>query len=104
MRWFHWINFPVLALMIWSGLMIYWANGVYKIGFGDTTLLRFFPNGFYETLHPSYRLGEGMSCVPMSHHVMPSPRNIVASTAVTTGFIEMITAPSTAGAPCSSAR
>ncbi len=37
-RWFHWINFPVLALMVWSGFMIYWANGVYKIGFGNTTL------------------------------------------------------------------
>ena len=25
-RWFHWINFPVLGIMIWSGLLIYWAN------------------------------------------------------------------------------
>ena len=25
-RWFHWLNVPLLALMIWSGLMIYWAN------------------------------------------------------------------------------
>jgi hypothetical protein len=24
-RWFHWINFPLLGLMIWSGLLIYWA-------------------------------------------------------------------------------
>ena len=24
-RWFHWINFPLLALMIWSGILIYWA-------------------------------------------------------------------------------
>jgi thiosulfate reductase cytochrome b subunit len=30
-RWFHWINFPVLFLMIWSGLMIYWANRVFHI-------------------------------------------------------------------------
>jgi thiosulfate reductase cytochrome b subunit len=28
-RWFHWLNFPVLFLMIWSGLMIYWANRVF---------------------------------------------------------------------------
>ena len=28
-RWFHWINFPVLALMIWSGTLILWANDVY---------------------------------------------------------------------------
>jgi thiosulfate reductase cytochrome b subunit len=60
-RWFHWINFPVLAMMIWSGVMIYWANGVYKIGFGSTTLLKFFPKGFYEAFHLNQRLGEGMS-------------------------------------------
>jgi len=23
-RWLHWINFPLLFLMIWSGLLIYW--------------------------------------------------------------------------------
>lgn len=27
-RWFHWINFPVLAVMIWSGLLIYWSDSV----------------------------------------------------------------------------
>ena len=31
LRWFHWVNFPVLGLMIWSGLLIYWANDVYGI-------------------------------------------------------------------------
>jgi hypothetical protein len=25
-RWMHWINFPLLALMIYSGLLIYWAD------------------------------------------------------------------------------
>src|SRR5579863_10358425 len=25
-RWFHWINFPVLAIMVWSGLLIFWSN------------------------------------------------------------------------------
>ena len=25
-RWMHWINFPVLTVMVWSGVMIYWAN------------------------------------------------------------------------------
>lgn len=28
-RWFHWINFPVLALMAWSGALIVWANDVF---------------------------------------------------------------------------
>ncbi|MGH2554079.1 MAG: cytochrome b/b6 domain-containing protein, partial [Chitinophagaceae bacterium] len=60
-RWFHWINFPVLGIMIWSGLLIYWANDVYKIGFGSTTLLKFFPDSFYQALHIPYRLSEGMA-------------------------------------------
>jgi thiosulfate reductase cytochrome b subunit len=60
-RWFHWINFPVLALMIWSGTLIYWANGVYRIGFGDVTLLRFYPQSFYDLFHIPYRLAEGMA-------------------------------------------
>jgi thiosulfate reductase cytochrome b subunit len=25
-RWFHWLNFPILATMVWSGLMIHWAS------------------------------------------------------------------------------
>lgn len=60
-RWFHWINFPLLAIMIWSGLLIYWANDVYKIGFGSTTLLKFFPDSFYSALNVPFRLSEGMA-------------------------------------------
>jgi len=60
-RWFHWINFPVLAIMIWSGTLIYWANDVYRIGFGDTTLLRFYPDSFYKAFHIDGRLAEGMA-------------------------------------------
>src|SRR5580704_16455695 len=25
-RWFHWINFPVLSIMVWSGLLIFYAS------------------------------------------------------------------------------
>jgi len=60
-RWFHWINFPALTLMIWSGMMIYWANDVYRIGFGGVTLFKFFPEWFYHTLNFRYRLAEGMA-------------------------------------------
>lgn len=60
-RWFHWINFPVLFVMIWSGLLIYWAYDPYKIQIGDYTLLSFFPDGFYKFLHVPRRLAEGMA-------------------------------------------
>ncbi|HWZ01112.1 MAG TPA: hypothetical protein VNX17_08540, partial [Edaphobacter sp.] len=48
-RWMHWINFPLLAVMIYSGLLIYWADSqheglnahrVYRVGFGSWTLFR----------------------------------------------------------------
>jgi thiosulfate reductase cytochrome b subunit len=60
-RWFHWINFPVLALMIWSGMLIYWANDVYRIGAGNFTLFHFFPGWFYDTFNVAFRLAEGMA-------------------------------------------
>jgi len=47
--------------MIWSGLLIYWANDVYRIGWGDTTVLKFFPKSFYDALHIPFRLAEGMA-------------------------------------------
>ena len=55
-RWMHWINFPVLFTMMWSGLYIYWndsippgvhAHEVYRVGIGHWTLFRFFPDWFY---------------------------------------------------------
>ena len=60
-RWFHWVNFPVLMLMIWSGLLIYWANDVYRVGVGNWTLFHFFPQGFYDRFHIPFRLAEGMA-------------------------------------------
>ncbi len=60
-RWFHWINFPVLAVMIWSGLLIYWANDVYRLGWGDKTVLKFFPDSFNKALNIPFRLAEGMN-------------------------------------------
>lgn len=60
-RWMHWINFPVVFLMIWSGLLIYWANSVYRIGFGKFTLFNFFPDRFFNFLGAGHRLAEGMA-------------------------------------------
>lgn len=60
-RWFHWVNFPVLSVMIWSGLLIYWANDIYKISWGDKTLLKFFPESFYQALDVPFHLSQGMA-------------------------------------------
>ena len=55
-RWFHWINFPLLFIMIWSGTLIYWAYPIYHIG-----PLKFFPAWVYSTLHIDHRLADGMA-------------------------------------------
>jgi thiosulfate reductase cytochrome b subunit len=60
-RWFHWINVPLLGGMIWSGLLIYWANGVYRVGWGNVTVFHFFPGWFYSALGLRFRLEEGMA-------------------------------------------
>jgi thiosulfate reductase cytochrome b subunit len=59
-RWLHWLNFPLLAMMIWSGMLIYWANPVYSISIGGYELFHFFPPWFYETLGIPFRLAEGL--------------------------------------------
>jgi thiosulfate reductase cytochrome b subunit len=60
-RVFHWANVPILAVMIWSGLLIYWANDVYAIKVGGRTLVKFFPDWFYDRFHVAARLSEGMA-------------------------------------------
>jgi thiosulfate reductase cytochrome b subunit len=60
-RWFHWLNFPILLCMIWSGLLIYWANDEYFIKIGGKEVFHFFPEGFYKTLGIPFRLAEGMN-------------------------------------------
>jgi thiosulfate reductase cytochrome b subunit len=68
-RWMHWINFPLLAVMIYSGLLIYWADSqheglnahrVYRVGFGSWTLFRLFPSWFYNNLHLKFQLAKGL--------------------------------------------
>ncbi len=59
-RWMHWINVPVLGIMIWSGLMIYWANDVYDLNLGVVSF-HFFPDWFYKALRLDFRLAEGMA-------------------------------------------
>lgn len=61
MRWTHWVNFPILTIMIWSGMLIYWASDTYSITLFGHTYFKFFPEGFYKALHIPQRLSEGMA-------------------------------------------
>ncbi len=60
-RWMHWVNIPLLSIMIWSGLLIYWANDVYDVRVGGVTLIHFFPNWFYRALDLEHGLAMGMA-------------------------------------------
>src|SRR6201996_3775196 len=68
-RWMHWINFPVLFTMIWSGLLIYWndsdnaykhPHAVYRVGLGPITLFRFFPEWFWKAMNAPYHVTQGL--------------------------------------------
>ena len=60
-RWLHWINFPLLTMMIWSGLLIYWANEVFAVKIFGYEIFHFFPEWFYTMLGIPFRLAEGLS-------------------------------------------
>lgn len=50
-RYAHWFNVPLLSVMMWSGVLIYWANqAYYKL-----------PVPIVNYFRISYRLAEGMS-------------------------------------------
>ena len=59
-RWMHWFNFPILSVMIWSGLRIYWSFDFTRVPgeFGDNNLL---PNLFYEAADLDRSLARGLS-------------------------------------------
>jgi thiosulfate reductase cytochrome b subunit len=52
LRVLHWLGFPCIAMMVWSGLMIYWANREYT---------PFIPDSLYRVLQIDHRLAEGMA-------------------------------------------
>lgn len=59
-RWMHWLNFPILSIMIWSGLRIYWSFDFGRVPgeFGENNLI---PNDFYETFQLDRKLARGLS-------------------------------------------
>jgi len=62
-RWMHWLNFPLLTIMIWSGLRIYWADlrDPFVLGVGDNEFFEFFPDWVNEPLGLNRKLARGMA-------------------------------------------
>ncbi len=70
LRWMHWVNFPILFIMIWSGLLIYWndsdnayqhPHAICRIGIGKITLFRFFPEWFWKAINAPYHVTQGLA-------------------------------------------
>lgn len=59
----HWINFPLLTVMIWSGLRIYWADlrDPFVLGIGGWEIFEFIPDGVNESLGLNRKLARGMA-------------------------------------------
>lgn len=49
-RYSHWLNVPLISIMIWSGLLIYWAHPAYLP----------LPDEVAEFLHLDHKLAEGL--------------------------------------------
>ncbi|MEM7095689.1 MAG: cytochrome b/b6 domain-containing protein [Actinomycetota bacterium] len=62
-RWMHWINFPLLTIMIWSGLRIYWADlrDPFGVGIGGWHWFELFPDWVNEPLGLNRKLARGMA-------------------------------------------
>src|SRR5271166_2271026 len=68
-RWMHWINFPVLFIMILSGIRTYWnttdnahlyPHAVYRIGIGSFPLMRLFPASVWKALDIPWHVTQGL--------------------------------------------
>ncbi len=59
-RWMHWINFPLLLIMLWSGLRIYNANSIHALElFGFRA--EFFGQGFFDFFSAERKLAKGIA-------------------------------------------
>lgn len=57
-RWMHWLNFPFLSIMIWSGLRIAWASDFRQPRFNED---RFLPESVWQLLDLDRALARGLA-------------------------------------------
>ena len=63
LRWMHWVNFPVLMVMMYSGMRIYWSDlqEPYTIGIGSWEIFTFWPDTVNSGLQLSASLAKGIA-------------------------------------------
>ena len=57
-RWMHWLNFPILSIMVWSGLRIGWASDFRQPRFNED---RFLPESVWQLLDLDRSLARGLA-------------------------------------------
>lgn len=61
LRWMHWVNFPVMMIMVYSGMRIYLADDDFAFGIGGWEIFKFWPVSVNETLQLERRLAKGLA-------------------------------------------
>lgn len=63
LRWMHWINFPVLMVMMYSGMRIYWSDlrEPYAFGIGGWQIIEFWPDSVNSGLQLERKLAKGIA-------------------------------------------
>jgi len=63
LRWMHWLNFPLLMIMMYSGMRIYWSDlqHPYAIGIGGWQIFEFWPDGVNSALQLERKLAKGIA-------------------------------------------
>jgi thiosulfate reductase cytochrome b subunit len=63
LRWMHWINFPVLMVMMYSGMRIYWSDlrDPYAFGIGGWQIFEFWPDSVNSGLQLERKLAKGIA-------------------------------------------
>ena len=63
LRWMHWINFPVLMVMMYSGMRIYWSDlrDPYAFGIGGWQIFEFWPDDVKSGLQLERKLAKGIA-------------------------------------------
>jgi thiosulfate reductase cytochrome b subunit len=63
LRWMHWLNFPLLMIMMYSGMRIYWSDlqEPYAVGIGTWQLFEFWPDGVNSALQLERKLAKGIA-------------------------------------------
>lgn len=63
LRWMHWINFPVLMVMMYSGMRIYWSDlrDPYALGIGSWQIFEFWPDSVQSGLQLERKLAKGIA-------------------------------------------